>query len=89
MTVRMRLQPGARPIAVGVADARCPLRECFWPREHWIRSAAGASGCSSRASGNYECGTRDARGCPAASGSIEPMDLPGWRRVRGVWERVA
>lgn len=72
---------------VYVAYPDCPLRPCFWVREHMIRSDAGYSGCSSRSSGQYVCGMNDMRGCPKP---LPPPASPGearWQRGRaGAWE---
>lgn len=74
-------------LEVDVARSDCPLRPCFWYREHFIRSAAGMSGCSSRASGQWVCGRRDQNGCPQPC--PERMENPRYQKVRGdVWEEV-
>ncbi len=88
MLIRVRRAPGEKPIEVGVCNYDCPLRRCFYVVEHMIRSpGAGYSGCSSRSSGWYECGTRDGRGCPPEA-NRELCEPPGWRQHRGVWAEV-
>jgi len=75
-------------VDVGVRAAECPTLGCFYVSEHFTRSAAGASGCSSRASGFFECGTRDRGGCPADFERQADDPPPKWWKRRGVWEPV-
>ena len=64
MKIRVRYAPGDLR-NVDVRDGRCPRLACFYPSRHTIRSPAGMSGCSSRTTDEWECGTRDRQGCPA------------------------
>lgn len=88
MILRFRFAPrDLRP--VDARDGRCPLRRCFQLHRHTIRSAAGASGCSSRTTEEWECATRDRRGCPPeGSAALEPADPQRFRRRRGAWEEA-
>ena len=83
-SVRVRVGP-RKVLNVDVRDGACPLRACFWITEHITRSAAGMSGCSSRHSGVWECGTRDQRGCPP---DPEKREIATWRRKGGAWEEI-
>jgi len=85
MNIRVRLAPG-RIVAVDVRDGRCPHLACFWAARHTVRSAAGASGCSSRTTDDYECGTREQRGCPA---QVRQADPPRYKLRASAWEAVA
>ena len=82
MNIRVRLAPG-RIVAVDVRDGRCPGLACFWPARHTVRASAGASGCSARTTEEYECGTRDQRGCPQ---QVRPADPRAYRLRASAWE---
>ena len=88
MKVKVRRELLAKPVEVGVCASNCPLRVCFYVVEHMIRSpGADMSGCSSKSSGFYECGTRDGRGCPPED-DREVSQVPEWIRKKGIWERL-
>ncbi len=85
--IKVRIAP-REVLKVWVLDGRCPQRPCFWWREHYVSSpGAGASGCSSRASGMYICGTNDQRGCPSTLPDPDPKRAE-YRRAGSVWFRV-
>lgn len=70
---------------VDVRDAHCPTLACFVPARHTTRSSAGASGCNSRTTEEWECLTRDQRGCPATT--RQPDATEGrYRKRDGAWE---
>ena len=81
----IRLRFGMRDIRiVSVRDPHCPTLRCFFADRHTIRSPAGASGCSSRTTDEWECGTRDRQGCPSQTRADIP---PRFRKARGVWTK--
>lgn len=83
----VRVRMGPRDIrSVYTAYPDCPLKRCFWVAEHMVRSSCGTSGCSSRSSGTFICGSNDQRGCPIPI--PDPEEKPRWKRRNGVWELV-
>ena len=72
---------------VDVRAAECPTLACFIPSRHTTRSATGASGCSSRTTEDWECLTRDQRGCPATTRPGETNE-GRYHRRGGAWEWV-
>ena len=81
MMIRWRYDRGVIK-RVDVRGALCPALACFIPARHTIRSSAGASG-----SEEWECLTRDQRGCPAIT---RPADATegAYRKRGGAWEWV-
>lgn len=84
MNVRLRFAP--RDIRnVEVREPKCPSYACFYASRHVIRSPAGASGCSSRSTQQWECGTRERHGCPPAPVMAVPIV---WQKRGAVWHNV-
>jgi len=87
MMIRWRYERGADIRSVNVRAADCPALACFVPGRHTIRSAAGASGSSSRTTDDWECSTRDRHGCPARRKPADDAD-GRYRKIGGAWEWV-
>jgi hypothetical protein len=83
--IRLRVGP-KMVVNVDVRASECPTLDCFWATTHTIRSAAGASGASSRSTDWWECGHREQRGCPEPPRTRR--DPPAFRRQRGAWEET-
>lgn len=81
----IRLRYGGETRTVDVRDRDCPRRWCFFPHTHTIRSVCGASGCSSRSTDWWECGRRDANGCPEDDHIAEE---PRYVRRGALWREV-
>ena len=80
----IRLRFGPRDIRrVDVRAPTCPQLLCFYPSRHTTQSAAGASGCSSRSTQNWECGTRERQDCPPAD---HRRFSRNYSKHGGIWE---
>ena len=70
---------------VDVREPKCPTYGCFYPSRHTSYSAAGYSGCSSRTTDEWECGTRERQGCPPPDAKCYAQ-ASDYKKRGGAWE---